>query len=123
MPAVGVVLTCPLGSVLTEGVAKVALALVAGEANVTVTPGTTLLWASLTTATSAEVNVVFTVGLWLVPDTTAMVAAAPGALVAVKEAGVPTPAAAALMLYAPERVLAVGANDALPFGSVATGFV
>jgi hypothetical protein len=66
---------------------NVPLAPLAGAVNVTVTPLSGLLPASLTVACSAVVNAVLTVALCGVPAVAVMLAAAPALLVKLKLAG------------------------------------
>jgi hypothetical protein len=66
-----------------------------GGVKVTVTPGTTLPLASLTTTRSGEAKAVPTVLDCGLPLTTAIEAGAPAVFVSEKEAGAPTPAAVA----------------------------
>jgi hypothetical protein len=75
--------------------ANVPLAPLPGAVNVTVTPGTGLLEASLTVAWNAEPNGLPTVALCGVPPVAVMDAAVPAVLVKVKFAGDPTPATVA----------------------------
>jgi hypothetical protein len=75
--------------------ANVPLAPLPGTVNVTVTPETGLLDASLTVAWSAEPNGLPTVALCGVPPVAVMDAAVPAVLVKVKFAGDPTPATVA----------------------------
>jgi len=63
------------------------LAPLAGAVNVTTTPLTGLLLASLTVACSAVVNAVLTVALCGVPPVAVMLAAAPAVFVRLKVAG------------------------------------
>jgi hypothetical protein len=74
------------------------LALLDGAVNVTLAPGTALPKLSLTVATRALPNAVFTVVLCPDPDVTVMLAAAPATFVSVKLAAVLTPLAAAVTL-------------------------
>ena len=60
---------------------KPPLATLTDTANVTLTLGTALLKTSRTVATSGFVNAVVTVALWLAPEATAMLFAAPAVLV------------------------------------------
>ncbi len=70
---------------------KVPLVPLAGAVNVTVTPLTGLLLASLTVAASAVAKLVLTVALCEAPPVAVILAAAPAVLVRLKLAGVPTP--------------------------------
>ncbi len=79
--------------------ANVPVAPVAGAVNVTATPPSRLLLASLTAAVSRVPKLVFTVALCEVPPLAAMFAAGPGAaavFVRLKFAGVATPATVAV---------------------------
>jgi hypothetical protein len=70
---------------------NVPLAPLAGAVNVTVTPLSRLLFASLTVAASAVPKLVFTAALCEVPPVAVMLAGVPTVLVRVKLAGVATP--------------------------------
>ena len=83
--------------------AKVPLAPLVGAANVTTTPLTGLLPASVTVTTRGAANAVLTVALWGVPDVTAIVAGGPARLVKEKFADV-APVALATTLYGPPEV-------------------
>ena len=90
---VGAVAT-PLALVVAVAVANpptVALAPDAGAVNVTVTPLTGLLFASLTVACSGIVNALLTVALCGVPAVATMLAGGAVVLVKAKLAGVDTP--------------------------------
>jgi hypothetical protein len=76
--------------------ANVPLAPLPGAENVTDTPETGLLDASLTVAWSGDAKELPTVALWGVPPVAAMDAGVPAVFVKVKFAGVPTPATAAV---------------------------
>ena len=76
--------------------ANVPLAPLPGAANVTVTPLSRLLPASLTVADSAVPKAVFTVALCETPPVTVMLAGAPAVLVRLKLAGVATPTTVAV---------------------------
>jgi hypothetical protein len=93
VPAVAVTLASPFASVVAVGPLSVALAPAAGAAKATLTPGTRLPKASLTTTTSGLAKPVATVADCPEPDTTATDAAAPGVLVRAKPAD-PVPAVA-----------------------------
>ena len=77
---------------------KAAAAPVAGETNVTVTPGTGLLPRSRTTTCSAAAKAPFTCTVCGVPPVMAIELAAPGLFVKANVAGVATPATAAAIL-------------------------
>src|SRR5262249_57194173 len=95
--AVMPLLAWPLAPVVAvAALGKVALAPLAGAANVTLTPGTGLLYWSRTVATSGLAKAVLTVALWPEPDVTTMWSAAPAVLVSLKLAGVPTSLAVAV---------------------------
>ena len=96
MPAVAVTLAWPSAPVVAGEPVRVAEAPDAGAAKVTLTPGTGLPKASLTTTTSGAAKPVATVAVWPEPETTATDAAAPGVLVSAKLAGAVTPAAEAV---------------------------
>jgi hypothetical protein len=67
-----------------------------GAVNVTLAPDTTLPKLSVTVATKALPNAVFTGVLWPDPDVTVMLAAGPATFVSVKVAAVLTPFADAV---------------------------
>jgi hypothetical protein len=90
--------------------ANVPVAPVDGAVNVTVTPFTGLLLASLTVACKAIANTVLIAVLCGVPAVAVTFAAAPAMLVKLKLAGVATPATAAVMVYGPAALFAVKAG-------------
>jgi hypothetical protein len=69
---------------------------------------------SVTVATKALANAVFTVALWPEPDVTTIFAAAPATFVSLKVAAVVTPFAAAVTLEPPATVFAVTLSDNWP---------
>jgi hypothetical protein len=77
-------------------VAKAPLAPVEGAVNVTATPLSGLLSASVTVATSGFVNCVLTFVLWPLPLVAVMMAGAPAEFDKLKLAGVAAPVAAAV---------------------------
>jgi hypothetical protein len=98
-----------------------ALAPVAGAANVTLTPDTGLPPESVTTATSGAPKAALMGVLWPLPLTTAMFVGAPAVFERVKVAELATPLAVAITLYDPTVPLAVSAGEvAFPFASVVT---
>jgi hypothetical protein len=77
---------------------KFSLAPLDGAVNVTLAPDTALPKVSVTVATKALPNAVFTVVLWPDPDATVILAAVPAVFVSLKVAAVLTPLAAAVTL-------------------------
>jgi hypothetical protein len=107
--------------VTVAGPAKVALAPEAGAANVTDTPDTGFPPESLTTATSGFAKGWLIAAVWPLPLTTAMLAGEPAVLVRENDAGVETPVALAVTLYAPAMLFAVSAGEvAWPLAAVVT---
>jgi hypothetical protein len=97
--AVSVSLAWPVAPVVSVvKMPSVPLAPLPGAVNVTLAPDTALPKLSVTVATKALPNAVFTVVLWPEPDVTAMFAAAPATFVSLKVAAVLTPLAAAFTL-------------------------
>jgi hypothetical protein len=91
-------LAWPVAPVVTVVRMPSVLAPLDGAVNVTLAPDTALPKLSVTVATKALPNAVFTVVFWPEPDVTAIFAAAPATLVSVKLAAVLTPLAAAITL-------------------------
>jgi hypothetical protein len=91
-----------------------------GAVNVTLAPDTGLPKLSLTVATRALPNDVFTVVLWPEPDVTTILAAGPATFVSLKLAGVLTPLADAITLKVPDTVFAVSVSLAWPVAPVVT---
>jgi hypothetical protein len=120
VPAVAFTLVCPEAFVAAGGV-RVAVAPVVGALKVTVAPEIGLPSASVTVTASGLPKAIPTVALWPPPPVATMFAGAPTVLVRLKEAGVDTPAAAALMVYTPAVVPAIALTVARPFTSVLAG--
>src|SRR5258708_22517056 len=92
---------CALVTAVFTPPANVPLAPLVGAVNVTVTPFTGLLDASLTVACSCVANAVLMVALWGVPAVAVILAGALARLVSEKLAGVETPVTKAGPLYGP----------------------
>jgi hypothetical protein len=117
--AVAVTLASPPLSVVAVVALSVADAPLDGAVYVMPALGTTLPNASSTTTPSAAANAVFTVALCVPAPAAAWIeAAAPGAFVREKLAGVVTPVTEAVTEKAPATVLAVAVTLALPVASV-----
>lgn len=100
--------------------AKVPLGPLEGAMNVTVTPLTGWLLASVTVAVSAVPNVVVTGALWGVPPVAAIAPRGAGVLVSEKFAVVETPATEAITMKLPVEPFAVRTGEvAFPDASVA----
>jgi len=88
-------------------------------ANVTDVPGTALPYASLIDTTSGLASAVPTFAVWLLPDTIAIVAGAPGLPVAVNVIGEPVrPVALTLTLFGPATGPRMSTVFAWPCASV-----